>query len=72
MTLHNKNVLIQMQSPLHTFRQNLLESALRNLSDICRMVNHDRSPSPSLSAHCFQCKCSPFVSVDQMSQRLLC
>ena len=30
------------------------------------------SPSPRLPAHCFQCKCSPFVSVDQMSRRLLC
>lgn len=36
------------------------------------MVNHDSSPSSRLPAHCFQCKCSPFVSVDQMSQRLLC
>lgn len=27
---------------------------------------------PRLPAHCLQYKCSPFVSVDQMSQRLLC
>lgn len=29
-------------------------------------------PPPRLPAHRLQCKCSPFVSVDQMSQRLLC
>lgn len=62
----------QMQSPLHTFQLNLPGSTLRNVSDSFRMVNHDSAPSPSLPAHCFQCKCSPFVSVDQMSQRLLC
>lgn len=61
-----------MQSLLHTVRLNVPEGALRNVSDISRMVNHDSSPSPRLPAHCLQCKCSPFVSVDQMSQRLLC
>lgn len=35
-----------MQSLLHTVRLNVPESALRNVSDISRMVNHDSSPSP--------------------------
>ena len=66
MTFYNVNVF-QMQSPLCMFRLNLLESAFGNVSDSFRMVNHDSTPSPKWSAHCFQCKCSPFVSVDQMS-----
>lgn len=39
----------------------------KNLSDICKMVNHDCSPSPypGVPGHRLQCKCSPFVSLDQ-------
>lgn len=72
MTILNTNCIFQMQPPLHTFRLKLLENAWSNVSDTFRMVNHDSSPSPRQSAHRFQCKCSPFVSGAQMSQRLLC
>lgn len=72
MTVCNGKVFSQMQSLLPTATLNSPEDAFRNVSDICRMVSYDGSPSPTLPAHRLQCKCSPFVSVDQMSQCLLC
>jgi len=66
--------MVEMLSLLQSFNLeelNVSESAWGHVTDIFRIVNHDTSPPPDCF-FCFQCECFPFVSVDQMSKRLLC